>query len=102
MCDQALGHIGYYFDNYITPSKADGGRATQYLIDYGPWGGHGDSISDFGRLIELYLKAVRYCTDGSADEWSTRYLPKTLMMGELLLKLRKETGPSSTPWTCYR
>jgi hypothetical protein len=104
MCDQALGHIGYYFDNYISPSKADGGRATQYLIDYGPWGSQGDSISDFGRLIELYLKAVRYCTDGSAAAWSTQYLPKVVMMGELLLKLRQEASspPAPSPWSCYQ
>jgi hypothetical protein len=108
-CDpQALGHIGYYFDNYISPSKADGGHATEYLIDYYTWaptrnGNVGDSLSDFGRLIELYLKAVRYCTDGASAEWSSRYLPKAVMMGNLLLKLRKAaTNPTpAQKWSCY-
>ena len=54
-CNVALPHIGFYLENNI---NADG------TINYWGWGaGNRDSLADYGRLAELYLKAVRTCRD---------------------------------------
>lgn len=85
LCDIALAHIGFYFDNYV---RDDG------TINYYTWGGFGDSISDYGRLVDLYLKAVRLCHDVN---WNKRYLSTAVKFGELLLNLRKAAINPPTP-----
>jgi hypothetical protein len=71
-----------------------------YLPDL-PQDLNGDSISDYGRLIELFLKAVRLCTTGATDGWSTKYLPTAIKFGDLLLRLRadavRERPPTPSP-----
>jgi hypothetical protein len=50
VCGIGLAHVGFYLGNYVA---ADGS------INYYSWGaGQKDSISDLGRLIDQYLKAV--------------------------------------------
>jgi hypothetical protein len=106
MCEPALAHIAFYFDNYI---GFDG--TVVYFIP--PWG-HGvdnttggDSIADYGRLIDLFLRSVKLCNP--PVEWQTKHLKTVSRIGELLLRLRSKaptalpangTAPPSPPLPC--
>ena len=67
-------------------------------VNYRLWTG-GDSISDLGRLIDLYMKAVRNCRDPS---WAQRYLPAVEAIGEQLLALRRAAAKGPDPGVCCR
>ena len=67
-------------------------------VNYRLWTG-GDSISDLGRLIDLYMKAVRNCRDSS---WAQRYLPAVEAIGEQLLALRRAAAKGPDPGVCCR
>ena len=89
-CSVALPHIGFYLENNINP---DG------TINYWGWGaGNRDSLADYGRLAELYLKAVRTCRD---MEWAKAHLPAILRVAGKLLAMRAiADAPSKAPCTC--
>ena len=81
LCDVALGHIGFWLENYLTP---DG------QIKYYTWAPSVvDGVGDIGRLASLYLKARRVC-GGSADgqAWGKRYEPVMRALGARLLTLK--------------
>jgi hypothetical protein len=76
-CKKALGHIGFYLENYI---NGDG------TINYYDWGtGDRDSLSDYGLIVDLYIKAVRTCRDMT---WAKLHLPAIVRVGEYLLAMR--------------
>lgn len=102
ICETVLAHIGFYFDNYIA---ADG--TVTYFIP--PWGSGtdqthgGDSIADYGRLIDTYIRAVRFCDAPAA--WQRQHLPAVQQIARLLLKLRSKAPklphvPPHAPTPC--
>jgi hypothetical protein len=52
-----------------------------------------DGVSDYGRLVELYVKTVRYSRD---DVWARKYLVKAMRMVKLLMSWR-EMGKHDHP-----
>jgi hypothetical protein len=76
LCNLALPHIGYYFDNNV---RSDG------TVNYWTWGGLGDSVGDIGRLASLYIKARQLCDD---DAWARQYMPVAEAFGRQMLSLR--------------
>jgi len=98
MCDTAFAHIGFWLDNYIA---ADG----HVVFFSGDWIAHPDSISDLGRVIDMFLNAVRMCDAPAA--WQARHLPTVSSIGEMLLRLRSQapklrnaTSPPVKPERC--
>ena len=79
MCGTALDHIDFYLQNYIDAA----GRVTYGIF---PWTYEGDSVGDLGRLVELYLRAVRLCRPAAA--WQARNLAPVSRIAEHLLRLR--------------
>merc|ERR1712166_1663240 len=71
LCNLALPHIGYYFDNNV---RSDG------TVNYWTWGSLGDSVGDTGRLVSLYIKARQLCDD---DTWARQYMPTAEAFGRL-------------------
>lgn len=88
ICDTALEHVAFYFDNYIA---ADG----TVVYNIPPWTHQGDSIADYGRLIDIFLRAVQFCHPPLA--WQQRHLPTVQKIGQLLLRLRSRAPPPSPP-----
>lgn len=85
-CDLALAHIDFYFENYV----ANDGR-----IEYGPiWGSAHDSYSDLGRLIDIFIRAVRYCRPSA--EWESKQFAKVSLIAEFGLSLLA-AAPSFAP-----
>lgn len=88
MCDVATAHMGFFFDNYIQP---DG------TVNYYTWGSEGDSVGDYGRLIDIYLKINRLCVV-NANGWAQAHLPAVLAIGNMLLQLQaKQRSVHPTP-----
>lgn len=81
VCGTATAHIAFYLDNYIA---ADG----HVVYTVGDWVKHGDSIADYGRLIDLYLRATRLCRPPTL--WRRKYLVAISRIGGLLLRLRAQ------------
>ena len=60
-CGAALGHIGYFFANNVALPSGE--------VNYWGWGGAApmagaDSISDYGRMVDLFVKATMLCPGG--------------------------------------
>jgi hypothetical protein len=73
--------------------QGDAGRFKHQLINMEGWKQLpaynctlADGVSDYGRLLNLYVKTVRYSRD---DSWAKTYLPKAVRMVELLTDWRK-------------
>ena len=93
VCDTAIDHIGFWLDNYIA---ADG----HVVYFSGDWVKHGDSIADLGRIVDLFLNAVKLCSAPAA--WQRRHLPTVSSIGARLLNLRSlapklQNGTAPTP-----
>lgn len=84
LCDTARGHIGYYFDYYLT---ADGEIKYPQNTNWKTWV---DSVGDIGRLASLFLKARRICGTGSAqgEVWGRKHEPQLLALGRRMLELK--------------
>lgn len=83
VCDITKNHMGFFFDNYIRPSGE---------VDYYTWGGAGDSVGVYGRLVDMYLKIGRLC-DCESDGWSVQHLPAVESIGSYMLALQaKQRG----------
>ena len=52
----------------------------------GDWVAHPDSISDLGRIIDMFLNAVKLCH--APAKWQERHLPTVESIGGMLLRLR--------------
>lgn len=81
ICDIPIKHIGFWLDNYIA---ADG----HVVYFSGDWIAHPDSISDLGRIIDMFLNAVKLCHAPAA--WQQRHLPTVESIGQMLLRLRSQ------------
>jgi len=55
LCDVAIDHLDYYVRNYIEIEEESAS-----FLNY-TWGSAGDSLSDFGRLITILIRAVTLC-----------------------------------------
>lgn len=65
-------------------------------IDYYTWGDLGDSISDYGRLVQLYVKAVTYCS--APLVWQGAHFPAVARMGDYMYGLwEKAANPKTAP-----
>lgn len=100
MCDVALNHIGFYFDNYVDV-------VTGHINGYtwptdGSDGGEGDSISDVGRIIHIFIRATKLCRFGGGSQstglakWTLRYTPHAEALARRLLRLRAASA-TDTP-----
>ena len=93
-CTPALEHLRFYFENVIA---ADG------TVTYGccKWGAgtdrpeKADGIADYGRLLDLFLRAVEHCDPPVA--WQRALLPKVEAIGRFLLGLRALAPPLAPP-----
>ena len=92
MCSVATGHIGFFFDNYVDIHS--GHIAAYTWKSDGSDGGEGDSVSDVGRIIHIFIRATKLCGHGDSihrqmlDEWSAEYTPYAEALGRRLLRLR--------------
>lgn len=65
-------------------------------INYYTWGSTGDSIGDYGRLAQLYVKAVSYCE--APASWQLRHGPAVERMAQYMLELwQAAVDPKSAP-----
>jgi hypothetical protein len=72
--------LDFYFSNYIGPHG-------NVIYGVPPWTYQGDSIADLGRLVDIYLRAIRLCRP--TPQWEQRLLPAVLRVGTLILTMQK-------------
>jgi len=102
-CGAALGHIGYFFANNVALPSGE--------VNYWGWGGAApmagaDSISDYGRMVDLFIKATMLCPGGGGvggggggdggvgggdgGAWAAAQLPFVEAMGRKMLRERAD------------
>ena len=88
MCSTVLEHVDFYFDNYV----GDDGRTIYGCCG---WPNAPDSLSDYGRLVDLYIRVVDLCDPPAA--WATKQLGAVTRMSTYMLKLHVGVSPPPPP-----
>ena len=88
VCDLVQNHVDFYFSNYIAP---DG----KTIYGCCGWPGAPDSLSDYGRLVDLFIRTVKMCDPPTT--WTTKQLGPASRIASYMLQLHATAPPPAPP-----
>ena len=93
MCEMSLNHLDFYVRNYIDIDDEGTGSFQNYT-----WGTAGDSLSDYGRLISILIRAVELCRPDSST--TQRFINTSVALSRNLVSRIASHVNESKSCTC--
>ena len=93
MCGMSVNHLDYYVRNYIDIDDEGSGSFQNYT-----WGSAGDSLSDYGRLISILIRALELCRPDSSTR--QRFINTSLALSRNLVNRIASNVNESKSCTC--